>query len=71
MTSVHGRVITYAGISASDAYVADEAPPSLLEVARANEARQILEAATSDTQTLQQRLQQLLRPFDPTVDKDW
>jgi tetratricopeptide (TPR) repeat protein len=43
-------------------------PPGAMTDAQ---ARQILEAATSDTQTLQQRLQQLLQPLDPTVEKDW
>lgn len=35
------------------------------------QARQLLDAATSDTQTLQERLQQTLHPLDPTQDKDW
>lgn len=35
------------------------------------QARQLLEAATSNTQTLQERLQQTLRPLDPSVEKDW
>ena len=43
-------------------------PPGAMTDAQ---ARQILEAATGDTQTLQERLQQLLQPLDPSVEKDW